>query len=356
LSRVTPRRFALRALSALTVASAAIALSACAPSASESSPDKAGDMPIHIGYQAATDYGLFYFAEEKGWFDEAGLDVKLSLFDDGGAQIEALAGNSVDVTLQGAQPPLLALQQGTAPIRLIGPVADSAGLFSIVAQSGNTSVEDLKGKKIAVTAGTAYDFYLDKVLEKFGMTADDVEKIDLQPLDGQGAFLSDQVDAVVPLATSRYLILDSKPNAEVVFKDGDFGAQPNPSTFSLYDLMVTTESVVKEKPEALQALVDVFYGKLMPYVTDPANRDEVIGALTDWQVNVVKAPTSKENVEAQFDGYGYYDVERAKKIAETDEFLEQVTAQAQFLVDMGKMAALPNISDMVNTTFISNIK
>ncbi|MGB3325102.1 MAG: ABC transporter substrate-binding protein, partial [Mycolicibacterium fortuitum] len=311
---------------------------------------------LRIGYQSASDYGLFYLAQEEGWFEKAGLKVELSLFDSGDAQIEALAGGSIDVTLQGAQPPLLAMQRGTADIRLLGPIADSAGLFSIVASSDIHSVKDLKGKKVAVTAGTAYDFYLDNVLEKFGMAADSVQKIDLQPLDGQGSFLSQQVDAVVPLATSRYLILDKVPDANVIFASGDFEKDPNPSTFSLYDLMVTTSQVTDAKADALQKLVDVFYGTVIPYVQDAKNHDELVKKLYDWQANVLKAPTSEKDVAAQIDSYGFYDVERAKKAMSSGEFTEQITAQANFLVSTGKLPSLPAITDMTDTPFISQMK
>lgn len=344
-------------LTALAITALIVGLGGCATSPHSNSSAESAELEVlRIGYQSASDYGLFYLAEEEGWFEEAGLRVELSLFDSGDAQIEALAGGSVDVTLQGAQPPLLAMQRGTADIRLIGPVADSAGLFSIIASKNSKSVEDLAGKKVAVTAGTAYDYYLDNVLAKFDMDAESIEKIDLQPLDGQGSFLSAQVEAVVPLATSRYLILDQVPNANVVFAAGDFEKAPNPTTFSLYDLMVTTSGIAEAKSSAIQKLVDVFYGVVVPYVQDESNREELVQKLYDWQANVLKAPTSLEDVAAQIDGYGFYDIARVQEAVSSGEFAEQITGQADFLVSTGKLPSLPAIDKMTSTDFVSQLK
>lgn len=340
----------LRAAAASTMLVALLGAAACNPDApSRSNAD--GLTTIRVGYQAATDYGLFYLAQKKGWFRDAGINVELSLFDSGGEQVEALAGGSLDVTLQGAQPPILAAEQGTAPVRLIGPLADSAGLFSIVGSPGISKVSDLRGKKIAVTAGTAYEFYLDTVLRKYGMTGKDVKKVDLQPLDGQGAFLAGQVDAVVPIATSRYLILEKKPDAKLIFKHQDWGAKPNPTQFSVYDLMVTTKGVIKEKRDALRRMLNVVYTKMTSYVTG-ANAGKAVDDLTAWQSDVIKAPTTRKAVQQLVESYEFYDLARAKR-AMGDDFEKQIESQAQFLVDTKKTSSVPDTATLVDESLIN---
>src|SRR5699024_11432854 len=92
------RRALLAGLSGLALAPA---LTACGSSSSGEELTQ-----VTIGYQPATDYGLFYVGKEKGWFEEAGVDVELTLFTAGDAQIEALATNATAISLQGAQPAL----------------------------------------------------------------------------------------------------------------------------------------------------------------------------------------------------------------------------------------------------------
>lgn len=343
----------LRAAAAsTTILVALLGTAACNPDAPSAS-DSEGLTTIRVGYQAATDYGLFYIAQEKGWFREAGVNVELSVFDSGDAQIEALAGGGLDVTLQGAQPPIMAAQRGTAPVRLIGPVADAAGLFSIVAEPGISDVPQLRGKKVAVTAGTAYEFYLDAVLKKYGMKPTDVQKIDLQPLDGQGAFLAGQVDAVVPIATSRYLILQKKPDAKLIFEHKDWGAEPNPTQFSAYDLIVTTEDVVQKKQDALRRMLGVVYGKIADYVTGET-AGQAVDDLTKWQSDVIKAPTTREAVKQLVDSYGFYDLARAKQTMSGD-FAKQIASQAQFLVETGRIPAQPDVDKLVNESLIQSL-
>lgn len=317
---------------------------------------RAENTTVRIGYQSAADYGLFYVGVQKGWFKDAGLNVELSMFSDGTTQIAALIGGSIDVTLQGAQPALIAAQKNAAPIRFMGPIADAAGLFSIVADPDITSVKDLKGKSVAVQTASAYDFYLQNVLKKYGMTESDVQIQNLTPLDGQGAFLSKKVNAVVPLATSRYSILQQRSDANVVFSQADWAKDPNPTVFSIYDLMITTQTFADAHASALEALMNVYYSKIVPYVTGKDTAAQAVSDLVDWQTNVAKAKTDAEAVKQLVDAYGWYDLARAQQTVASGEFTEQLAKQTQFFVDNGVMPSLPDVKSLVLPNLIANLK
>ena len=322
--------------------------------AETSSPAKT--TTVRIGYQSAADYGLFYVGVQKGWFKDAGLNVELSMFSDGTTQIAALIGGSIDVTLQGAQPALIAAQKNAAPIRFMGPIADAAGLFSIVTDPDITSVTDLKGKTVAVQTASAYDFYLQNVLNKYGMSESDVQIQNLTPLDGQGAFLSKKVNAVVPLATSRYSILQQRSDAKVVFSQADWAKAPNPTVFSIYDLMITTQPFADANASALEALMGVYYGKIVPYVTGKDTAAQAVSDLVDWQTNIAKAKTDADAVKQLGDAYGWYDLARAQKTVASGEFEEQLAKQAQFFVDNGAMPSMPDVKSLAVPDLIANVK
>lgn len=54
---------------------------------------------IRIGQNATDTFGEGYYAADRGFFKEAGLDVELSTFPNGAAQAEACAGGTIDVGL-----------------------------------------------------------------------------------------------------------------------------------------------------------------------------------------------------------------------------------------------------------------
>lgn len=312
-----------------------------------------GDLTkLNVGYQAAADYGLFHVGKEKGWFEEAGVDLELTLFTAGDAQIEALANNSTDISLQGAQPALIATQKGVADLRFIAPIADSGTLFSVVADPSINTVEDLKGKKVAFQVGSAYEYYLDTVLASHKMSQDDIEVVNLNPMDGQGAFLSKNVDAVVPLATSRFTILQNRPDAKLIFTPDDFESAPAPRVFSVYDLIIVNGATLEEKRGAVEAVVKTYLERVVPYVTSPETKDECIADLVKWQKNVVNAGGDEETVRQLIDSYGFYDSTQAAEVISGGEFAEQVTAQAKFLVSAGTLAGLPDIDTMIDGSFV----
>lgn len=325
-------------------------LAGCGGDGGSAKTGGSGLTTLRIGYQSASDYGLFYVARQKGWFKKVGVDARLSMFDTGDPEIEGLSGGSLDIGLMGSVPPLIGASQGLSAVRLVAPLADAAGLFSIVADGSLKDVPSLVGHRVAVTKGTAYEFYLDAVLQKFGLGASQIEKVDLQPLDGQGAFLARKVDALVPIATSRFLILDKRPDAKVIFDAAGFGKAPNPTTFSIYDTMIASERAIKDKKEAITRLTRTYFGQVSSYVTAPSTSAKAIDALTSWQENVAKAPTSKKAVKQQIEGYKFYDTSQVKQIVSSGEFAKQLTEQAKFLVRTGQIHEMPPLDQVVDTS------
>jgi NitT/TauT family transport system substrate-binding protein len=73
------------------------------------------------------------------------------------------------------------------------------GLYRIVARrsAGITSLEQLRGKRIATLRATSADYFLAKMLEKGGMTAADVTVVNMNPLQNMApAITAGEIDAV----------------------------------------------------------------------------------------------------------------------------------------------------------------
>lgn len=342
------RRTLLAGLAGLSVAP----LVACNATSSSSGGDLA---TVRVGYQAATDYGLFYIGQQKGWFAEAGVDLQLTLFTSGDAQIEALASGATDLSLQGAQPALIATQQGVADLRFLAPIADAGGLFSVVADPSISTVEGLAGRKVAFQIGSAYEYYLDNVLASYNMSQADIEVVNLDPLDGQGAFLSGNVDAVIPLATSRYTILEHRPDANVIFTPEDFESAPSPRVFSVYDLIIVNGESLDANREAVEGVVRTFLDRIVPYVTSEDTREDAIAELVTWQTDVVNAQTDAESVRQLIESYGFYDAAGAEEVLTGGEFAEQLQGQAEFLVEADALDGVPDMDTMVEESVVEAV-
>lgn len=158
--------------------------------------DSAQTQPLRLGHSHWVGYGPFFVAEEKGYFDEEGVDVELVTLDNPKVRFSALVAGKIDA---------LATTIDTMPLYLKPDVTmeylfcldDSTGGDGIVANEEIGSVEDLKGKKVAFNEGTTSDFFLNYVLRQNGLAVEDLNGVNMTQSDAGSAFMTKRVDAAV---------------------------------------------------------------------------------------------------------------------------------------------------------------
>lgn len=166
---------------------------------SEQKQEPQAKREIHIAYQTAS--VLIQLAKVKGWFEEEfgkdGTTVKYDFFLSGPPMIEAMSAERVDIGIVGDMPPVSARAAGV-DLKFIarsGEVPFSNALL-VRPDSSYTSVQQLKGKKIAVQVGSSAHHYLILLLQKNGLKPSDVNLVNLAASDHQKALESGNVDAV----------------------------------------------------------------------------------------------------------------------------------------------------------------
>ncbi|WP_417896818.1 aliphatic sulfonate ABC transporter substrate-binding protein [Bacillus safensis] len=153
---------------------------------------------IRIGIQQSLSPLLL--AKEKGWFEQSfekeGVKVKWVEFQSGPPQFEGLAANQLDFTQVGNSP-VIAGQAAGIDFKEIGLSQDGLKANGILVNKNSEiqKVEDLKGKKIAVAKGSSGFDFLYKVLDQAGLSAKDVQIIQLQPDEAISTFENGSVDA-----------------------------------------------------------------------------------------------------------------------------------------------------------------
>ncbi|MCY8920538.1 aliphatic sulfonate ABC transporter substrate-binding protein [Bacillus atrophaeus] len=153
---------------------------------------------INIGIQQSLSPLLI--AKEKGWFEEAfekeGIKVKWTEFQSGPPQFEGLAADKLDFSQVGNSP-VISGQAAGISFKEIGLSQDGLKANGILVKkdSGIHNLKDLKGKKIAVAKGSSGFDFLYKALDQEGLSADDVNIIQLQPDEATSAFENGAVDA-----------------------------------------------------------------------------------------------------------------------------------------------------------------
>ena len=137
---------------------------------------------------------------------DAGVDVEWANISGGPKTLEAFRADAIDVGAAQDIPPLFAKWTDTDVSGSSRPAAGPTPLNHAVYQLGIapgvdvTSLEDLKGKTIAYSPGQAQGALVLRVLDKAGLSQDDVELVEMQSVDDVyvNAVGSKQVD-VAPL-------------------------------------------------------------------------------------------------------------------------------------------------------------
>jgi len=126
---------------------------------------------------------------------EAAALIKLVPVTNGRAAMAQLVAGEVDVAT-GSETQLLLNSVAQPGLRAILTLAECR--YRIVARrsSGIRRLGDLKGKKVAATAGTSSLYFLDRMLRTLKLTAADVQVMSMEGPDMPAALASRAVDAV----------------------------------------------------------------------------------------------------------------------------------------------------------------
>lgn len=275
---ISPRRPRLAAVLAgglaLVVAACGSGTGSPSTSASPSAPSEPVKLVVGLGYIPNVQFAQFYYADQQGYYEAAGLDVELQ--------------NKIDpdlITLIGQGAIDIGSADGTSVIPAVSqgiPLTYAATIYgqfpSIVyakASSGITKAADLKGKEIGIPGkfGSSW-VMLQALLKSANLTENDV-KITPYPDFGQGVALQQgAIDAATGFANNEPVQLELTGEDAVVLTVDDFVALPGPG--------LVTGASLATKREALKAFVAATLRAMDEIAADPEKGMEAaIAAVPD---------------------------------------------------------------------------
>ena len=216
----------------LTVAMTTIMLSGCKGANTGSTSDSAKNTesttasnqdPITLEVAYMPNYGSLWAIENaiaQGFMEEEGITVNLTEFQDGPTIIAAMESGSINLGYIGQGAHRLCVN-GQATIFALQQIDNGDAL---IGGEGITSIEDLKGKKVAYSSGSSSEDILLNSLTSVGMTMDDIKAVDMDASAIVTAMLSGGVDACATWSPNSLTILKEMPGAtkltdNLTFKD-----------------------------------------------------------------------------------------------------------------------------------------
>jgi NitT/TauT family transport system substrate-binding protein len=150
---------------------------------------------VRIGIATWPGFASGMIGKEKGFFQD--IDLQYRTIDDLNARHAAFSSGDLDIMISSIDLWVQERSQGLDGKAFI-VTDESAGGDGIVAKPNIKTASDLRGKKVAFARATPSHYLLFKVLEKAGLTPNDITQVKVEDPGNAGqAFLGGSVDAAV---------------------------------------------------------------------------------------------------------------------------------------------------------------
>jgi NitT/TauT family transport system substrate-binding protein len=222
--------------------------------------------PLRIGYSDWPGWVAWEVGIEKGWFKEAGVDVKFEWFDYV-ASMDAFAAGKLDAVGMTNGDTLVTGSTGAKGVMFL--MNDySNGNDMVIAAPGVNSVKDLKGKKVGVEVGFVSHLLLINALEDNGLTEADVELVNVPTNETPQVLASGQVDAIVAWQPSSGSALKLVPGSKAIYTSAN---KPG----LIYDMLAASPQSLAARRDDYKKVLKVWY-RIVDYLNDPATRDDAV--------------------------------------------------------------------------------
>jgi NitT/TauT family transport system substrate-binding protein len=225
---------------------------------------------LRVGLNAWPGYEFLYLAQEKGFFREAGLEVRLvefsSLSDCRRAyergQINAMGTTVIEV--------LMVYDQSHRSPQIVRVLDYSDGADVIVTRAGLTNGASLGNARIGVELASLGVYILARGLEKNGLTLAQVNPVSMDQLSMEAAFRRGDLDGVVTYPPVSVKLL-RETNAHSFFSTAEIPGE-------VVDVLAVEAEVSLQQPGAVAQFLHAF-GRAVTYAqANPADAYQIMAA------------------------------------------------------------------------------
>ncbi|HEX5611702.1 MAG TPA: ABC transporter substrate-binding protein [Burkholderiales bacterium] len=239
---------------------AAIALAAGSASAQEK---------VVLGMSGWTGFQPLKLAELAGIFKKNGVDIEIR-FIPPVQRSAALAAGSLNAAATTVDQHIVWTSAGINTVQ-VALIDKSNGGDGLAVRNNINSVKELKGKTINVDGpGTVQHFMLSYILEKNGMTIQDVIRVTMGAQPAAQAFVAGQSDAALTYEPYLSTVRAKPDQGKIIVTSKDYPV--------VVDVLVFKKDFLDKNPKTVKATVDSFFEALDMIKREPAKAYEMMGS------------------------------------------------------------------------------
>ena len=229
----------------VSVLVATVALAACRPATTSAPTTK---LVAGLGFTPSVQFAPFYFADQKGYYAAANLDVTFQSQIDPNL-ITLVGQGAIDIGTADGTSVIPAVSQGIPIVYVATVYGQFPSIVFAKKSSGIATAADLRGKKIGIPGryGSSW-VMLQALLGSAGLTPDDVTIVEY-PDFGQGTALArDAVDAATGFANNEPVAMQLSGTDVNVLHVDPVVALPGPG-------LIASRATLASKRNAVKAFV-----------------------------------------------------------------------------------------------------
>lgn len=245
-----------RVLSICLIAAAAMLLSACSAGKDHTAASKAPQLQtITLGILPDVDSIPLVIAQEKGFFREQGLEIKLQAFKSAVERDSALQSGNLDGAVSDVLAAAFAKDGGFNVV--ITSLTNGSYKLVIHKDVAATSIKELKGREVGISKNTIIEYVTDKMLAESAMASNDINKVIIPQMPARLEMLKNGKIAAAtlpePLAT-----IAVNSGAKLLNSSDKLGVNPG--------VLLFTTKAAKAKGKEIQAIYQA-YNKAVDYLS-----------------------------------------------------------------------------------------
>ncbi|MGH3641524.1 MAG: ABC transporter substrate-binding protein [Mycobacterium sp.] len=191
----------------------------------------------------------FELALVNGYYKDAGLDVKIEPGNGSANTAQLVAAGQIDIAYADSAA-VMGLVKDGAKITVVSTILQSnPNQVTALAKSGITSIDQIKGKKVAVPNGYSQAAMFPLVLKSIGLTASDIDEVNMPAESMVASLLQGQVDVILGSIDNFGVQLKQQGADTVDFPFSDHGAA------TVSTSIIASDSFLAKNPEAVRAFV-----------------------------------------------------------------------------------------------------
>lgn len=251
---------------------------------------------------------------------------------------EGFASGKVDFGIYGDLPPII-LNASKPTVQLVAPWGTTANSYLVVPKNSTAkSIQDLKGKRIALHRGRPWELAFANLLKSQGLSFKDFKIVNVNPQVGAAALASGTVDGFFSLFDSY--ILEDRGVGKIIWS-----TKTAPVDWKLMGGVWARNEFVQKNPEVTQAVVTA-YLRSVHWVAQDENKEAYIRDYSNkiYPESVNRREYEQDNVSWRQRWSPLYD--QALK-----EHYRKAVAYAK---ESGLTRQEPDLAQMLNPRFVEH--